>query len=95
VSPREPHSSLSAQPLLGHMQNYVIRLWLATLVLAPIFAAREPAVSLPAVRVYVLGILAIVLSTIRGETPKLIHAEHQCWTDAFVAWLEHNVWRLD
>lgn len=57
---------------VGHMENYVISLWLATLVLAPVLAARDPSGGLPATRIYVLGILAIVISTIRGETPKLI-----------------------
>ena len=57
---------------VGHMENYVISLWLATLVLAPLLAARAPAGGVPAMRVYVLGVLAIVISTIRGEVPKLI-----------------------
>ena len=57
---------------VGHMENYVISLWLATLVLAPLLAARDPSNGVPAARIYVLGILAIVISTIRGETPKLI-----------------------
>ncbi|MBV9543626.1 MAG: hypothetical protein JOY61_04550 [Chloroflexi bacterium] len=57
---------------VGHMENYVISLWLVVLVVAPLLAARDPSSNLPAMRVYVLGVLAIVLSTIRGETPKLI-----------------------
>jgi hypothetical protein len=57
---------------VGHMENYVISLWLATLVLAPLLAARQPASGAAAMRVYVLGIVAIVISTIRGEPPKLL-----------------------
>jgi hypothetical protein len=57
---------------IGHMENYVISLWLATLVLAPLLAAREPSSGLMAMRVYALGVLAIVISTIRGEEPKLL-----------------------
>jgi hypothetical protein len=57
---------------VGHMENYVISLWLATLVLAPLLAARAPSSGLMAMRVYALGVLAIVLSTIRGEEPKLL-----------------------
>jgi hypothetical protein len=57
---------------IGHMENYVISLWLATLVLAPLLAAREPSSGLMAMRVYALGVLAIVVSTIRGEEPKLL-----------------------
>jgi len=57
---------------IGHMENYVISLWLATLVLAPLLAARAPSSGLMAMRVYALGVLAIVISTIRGEEPKLL-----------------------
>jgi hypothetical protein len=57
---------------IGHMENYVISLWAVTLVLAPLIAARDPLPRQAATQVYLLGILAIVVSTFRGETPKLI-----------------------
>ena len=57
---------------IGHMENYVISLWLATLVLAPLLAWRNPLERTGAIQVYLLGIAAIVLSTFRGEPPKPI-----------------------
>ena len=57
---------------IGHMENYVISLWLVSLVLAPLIAARDVERNSGALLVYVLGILAILVSTIRGEPPKLI-----------------------
>jgi hypothetical protein len=57
---------------VGHMENYVISLWFVSLVLAPLIASRDPERNSGALLVYVLGILAILVSTIRGEPPKLI-----------------------
>ena|SRR5579859_796725 len=57
---------------IGHMENYVISLWLVALVLAPLIGAQNPERHSAAVQVYLLGIAAILLSTIRGEPPKLI-----------------------
>ena len=57
---------------VGHMENYVISLWFVSLVLAPIIAARWPEWQSGALLIYLLGILAILISTIRGEPPKLI-----------------------
>jgi hypothetical protein len=57
---------------VGHMENYVISLWFVSLVLAPVIAARGGSVQSGAVLMYLLGIAAILLSTIRGEPPKLI-----------------------
>ena len=57
---------------IGHMENYVISLWFVALVLAPLLASRRPLESTMAIQVYGLGILAIVLSTFRGEPPKWI-----------------------
>jgi hypothetical protein len=57
---------------IGHMENYVISLWFVTLVLAPLLASRNPLASTGAIQVYGLGVLAIVVSTFRGEPPKLI-----------------------
>ena len=75
---------------VGHMQNYVISLWFVALVLAPVFAARDPARNSGALVVYLLGIAAILVSTIRGETPKVI-ADAPPWavailSVALVAW---------
>lgn len=57
---------------IGHMENFMISLWLVALVLAPLLAWRDPLGRVPAIQVYLLGILAIVVSTIRGEPPELI-----------------------
>jgi hypothetical protein len=57
---------------IGHQQNYVISLWFVALVLAPLFAARDPERNSGALMVYLLGIAAILVSTVRGEPPKLI-----------------------
>jgi hypothetical protein len=68
----------------GHMQNYVISLWFVALVLAPVFAARDPERNAGALVVYLLGIAAILLSTIRGEPPKLI-ADAPPWAVAILS----------
>jgi hypothetical protein len=57
---------------VGHMENYVISLWLVSLVIAPIVAARDPDAQRGALLVYLLSVLAILVSTIRGEPPKVI-----------------------
>jgi hypothetical protein len=57
---------------IGHQQNYVISLWFVALVLAPLFTARDPERNSGALVVYLLGIAAILVSTLRGEPPKLI-----------------------
>lgn len=69
---------------IGHMENYVISLWIVALVLAPVLAARDPEHHTGAIQVYVLGVLAILISTIRGETPKLI-ADAPPWVVAAIA----------
>jgi hypothetical protein len=56
---------------IGHMENYVISLWTVALVLAPLLARRDPLARSAAVQIYLLGILAIVLSTLRGNPPDL------------------------
>ena len=57
---------------VGHMENYVISLWFVTLVLSPLLASRNPLGNIAAAQVYALGVLAIVVSTFRGEQPKWI-----------------------
>ena len=68
----------------GHMQNYVISLWFVALVLAPLFAARDPERNSGALVVYLMGVAAILVSTIRGEPPKLI-ADAPPWAAAILS----------
>lgn len=55
---------------IGHMENYVISLWLVALVLAPFIASRAPLEQTAAIQIYLLGLLAIALSTFRGNPPE-------------------------
>lgn len=57
---------------IGHIENFMISLWLVALVLAPLLAARDPLARTSTIQVYLLGLLAIVVSTIRGESPEWI-----------------------
>ncbi len=57
---------------IGHMQNYMISLWFVTLVLAPVLASRAPLERTAAIQLYLLGLVAVALSTFRGEPLKLI-----------------------
>jgi hypothetical protein len=57
---------------IGHIENYMISLWVVTLVLAPLLATRDVSRGDGMIRVYLLGILAIVLSTFRAEDLKPI-----------------------
>jgi hypothetical protein len=57
---------------IGHMENYMISLWLIGLVLAPLLASLDPLARTSAVQIYLLAVLAIVVSTVRGEELKLI-----------------------
>lgn len=57
---------------IGHMENFMISLWLVTLVLAPLLAAREPLARTAGIQVYLLGVLAIAASSVRGERLELI-----------------------
>jgi hypothetical protein len=57
---------------VGHIENYMILLWLVSLVAAPLLAARAPLERTVAIQLYLLGVLGVVLSTFRAETPKLI-----------------------
>jgi hypothetical protein len=67
----------------GHMENYVISLWIVALVLAPLLAARDPERNTVAIQVYMLGIFALLISTIRGEMPKLL-ADAPPWGFAII-----------
>jgi hypothetical protein len=57
---------------VGHIENYMISLWAVTLVVAPMLARRDPAQRPGLIQVYLLGILAIVVSGVRGERPQLL-----------------------
>lgn len=57
---------------IGHMENYMISLWLVGLVLAPLLASADPLRRTSAIQIYLLAVLAIVVSTWRGEPLKWI-----------------------
>jgi hypothetical protein len=57
---------------VGHIENYMIVLWFVALVVAPLLAARAPLQRTASIQVYLLGVLGVVLSTFRAETPRLI-----------------------
>jgi hypothetical protein len=57
---------------IGHMENYMISLWLVALVAAPLLASVDPLGRTSAIQIYLLGVLALVVSTVRGEEMKLI-----------------------
>jgi hypothetical protein len=57
---------------IGHMENYMISLWLVGLVLAPVLASADPLRRTSTIQVYLLAVLAIVVSTWRGEPLKWI-----------------------
>ncbi len=60
------------QESIGHMINYMIALWFVTLVLAPLLAMRNPIQSTAVIQVYFLGMLGVVLSSIRSEHPEFL-----------------------
>jgi hypothetical protein len=57
---------------IGHIENYMISLWLVGLVVAPVLASFDPLARPTAIQIYLLAIVAIVASTARGEQLKLI-----------------------
>jgi len=57
---------------IGHIENYMISLWLVGLVVAPLLASRDPLRATVGIQVYLLAVLAIVVSTFRGESMKWI-----------------------
>jgi hypothetical protein len=82
---------------VGHMENYVISLWFVSLVLAPILAARDAERQPGVVLIYMCGILAILVSTLRGEPPKVI-SDAPPWSAAvlsvgLLAWAHPRPWR--
>ena len=57
---------------IGHIENYMISLWLVGLVLAPLLASRDPLRQRVGIQVYLLAVAAVVASTVRGESLKWI-----------------------
>lgn len=57
---------------IGHMENYMISLWVVGLVLAPLLASLDPLARTSAIQVYLLAVVAIGVSTVRGEALKPI-----------------------
>jgi hypothetical protein len=52
---------------IGHQQKFMIALWFVGLVAAPILAARDPLGRTPAVQLYLLSNLAILVATLRFD----------------------------
>ena len=69
---------------VGHMENYMISLWFVSLVVAPMIAAYDRDRQPGALLVYLLGVVAILLSTIRSEPPKLI-SDAPPWVAALIS----------
>lgn len=57
---------------IGHIENSMISLWFVGLVLAPALAAWAPLARTSAVQLYLFSVLAVCLSTLRGEPLKWI-----------------------
>lgn len=72
---------------IGHMENFMISLWLVTLVLAPLLAAREPLARTTGIQVYLLGVIAIAASSVRGEQLELVSDAPPLLAAAFAAGL--------
>ena len=52
---------------IGHIENFMISLWFVTLVLAPLLASWDPFPQTSVVRIYLLGLLGIAISSVRNE----------------------------
>ena len=57
---------------VGHSYNFMISLWFVGLVLAPGLASRAPFERTAAIQVYLLAVLGMCVSSIRGEPPEWI-----------------------
>ena len=57
---------------VGHSYNFMISLWFVGLVLAPGLASRAPFERAAAIQVYLLAVLGMCVSSIRGEPPEWI-----------------------
>jgi hypothetical protein len=56
---------------IGRTENYVIWLWVVTLILAPLLACRHPLRYRGAVDVYLLGVLSVIVSTFLAGAPEI------------------------
>lgn len=56
---------------IGHIENFMIGLWVVTLVVAPLLATRDPLSHRGVIQVYLLGLLAVAASGMRREELEL------------------------
>jgi hypothetical protein len=85
----------------GHVENFMIALWVVTLVLAPLLASVDPLARTPAIQVYILGVAGIVLSSLRAEPLELLSDAPQAaialLTVGLLVWAHPDrscLWRL-
>ena len=57
---------------VGHSYNFMISLWTVGLVLAPALASRAPVERTGTIQVYLLAVVGMCVSSIRGEPPEWI-----------------------
>ena len=57
---------------VGHSYNFMISLWAVGLVLAPLLASRAPLERTAAIQVYLLAVVGMCVSSIRGEPPEWV-----------------------
>jgi hypothetical protein len=57
---------------IGHIENFMISLWLVTLVLAPLLASQDPLHRTGVIQVYLLGLVAIASSSVSSGPPRLL-----------------------
>jgi len=78
----------------GHIDRFMVMLWLVTLVVAPLLACRDPHRFRAAMDVYLLGVLGIVLADFHEEPPWLFtHARYiagAALTSGLVLWAHLN-----
>lgn len=86
---------------IGHIENFMIGLWLVTLVVAPVLASRDPLAQAGVIRIFLLGLLVIALSSIRREELELtgdaLPIGVAIVTAAAVIWVHPNrsaMWRV-
>ncbi|MGI8689354.1 MAG: hypothetical protein ACR2M3_12335 [Thermomicrobiales bacterium] len=60
------------QGSIGHMINYMIALWFVALVAAPLLAMLDPLHSTTVIQLYFLGMVGVMLSSIRSEHPEIL-----------------------
>lgn len=60
------------QGVIGHMINDMIAFWFVALVAAPLLAMRDPLHSTTVIQRYVLGMVGVMLSSMRSEHPEFL-----------------------